>query len=123
MAPRSRRKLPRYVEPGPDTLQLESSLARHFPGDSAMRRAWHIILNLVIISGCFPEEHREQVPKVTGEEYDEVRSQLFRIADPEDIPPYEVDEAKRFLQSDRAKDIISRRLRMIYSDRGIGLLR
>ena len=78
-----------------------------------MGRLVLIAMILTSLQGCSP---KEQATKVTRAEFAEFQSHL-----PLDSQPTE--EQLRFLASARGKDIVSRRLRMIFSDRGIAILR
>ena len=75
---------------------------------------WHgwFLLLLISATGC---SRREQVPTITRAEFDEVQAQRPTQEDPE---PY-----LKFIRSDRGRDIFSRRLRKVFSDRGIAIVR
>ncbi len=78
-----------------------------------MKWAACFILSVITAMGC---SRKEQVPKVSREEWAEVQSHFpFDGKNPESLI--------RFLRTEQGESIMSRRLLMLFSDRGIAVLR
>jgi hypothetical protein len=75
------------------------------------RKGWFLLL-LVSAMGC---SRREQVPTITRAEFDVVQAHRPTRDDPE--------RYLTFTRSDRGRDIVSRRLRNVFSDRGIAIVK